>query len=105
MLLTDEQYVIKWLSQYGALTKTQVTRMLKDKSPKTANKIIRNLIRSVRISEIAGGYYLAIDNMCQPDQRIITAAWVLLKFINQVDRNIFKTILPGYENYKQEESL
>jgi len=85
MIPTDEQYVIKWLSQYGALTKTQVTRMLKDKSTKTAEKIIRNLKRSMRISEIAGGYYLAIDNMCQPDQRIITAAWILLKYINQVE--------------------
>ena len=26
MLLTDEQYVIKWLSQYGALPKAQVIR-------------------------------------------------------------------------------
>ena len=28
MLLQDEQYVVKWLSQYGALPKTQITRML-----------------------------------------------------------------------------
>ncbi len=26
MLLKDEQYVLKWLSQYGALTRTQITR-------------------------------------------------------------------------------
>ena len=33
MLLTDEQYVIKWLSQYGPLPKTQVVRLLR-KSPR-----------------------------------------------------------------------
>ena len=38
MLLNDEQYVIKWLSQYGALPKTQVLRLLRDKSPDTAEK-------------------------------------------------------------------
>ena len=28
MLLQDEQYVVKWLSQYGALPKAQITKML-----------------------------------------------------------------------------
>ena len=45
MLLNDEQYVIKWLSQYGALPKTQVMRLLRDKSPDTAEKITRKLKR------------------------------------------------------------
>lgn len=26
MLLQDEQYVVKWLSQYGALPKAQITK-------------------------------------------------------------------------------
>lgn len=85
MLLQDEKHVIKWLSQYGALTKTQVVRMMYDKSPNTAEKVIKNLIRQMRITEVAGGYYLGIDAMCQPDQRIILAVWVLLKFIGQVE--------------------
>ena len=85
MLLQDEQYVIKWLSQYGALTKTQVVRLLRDKDPGVAGKIIRNLIKQARISDISGGYYLGMDNMVRPDQRIILAVWVLLKFIDRVD--------------------
>ena len=40
MLLTDEQYVIKWLSQYGPLPKTQVVRLLRDKSPTTAERLL-----------------------------------------------------------------
>lgn len=85
MLLQDEQYVIKWLSQYGALTKTQVIRLLRDKRPQTAEKIIKNLKKQMRIADVSGGYYLGMDSMVQPDQRIILAVWVLLKFIDRVE--------------------
>ena len=80
MLLSDEQYVVKWLSQYGALPKTQVVRLLRDKSPATAEKIIRNLKKEMRIADVGGGYYLGLDNLCKPDQRLILAIWVLLKW-------------------------
>ncbi len=83
MLLPDEQHVIKWLSQYGALPKTQVIQMLK-KPKSTAEKIIRNLKREKRISDI-GGYYLGLDGLCKPNQKMIDAIWVLLKFIDKVD--------------------
>jgi len=85
MLLQDEQYVVKWLTQYGALTKTQVIRLLKDKKPRIAEKIIRNLKRQFMVSDIRCGYYLGTDSMTQPDQRIISAVWVLLKFIDKVE--------------------
>lgn len=85
MLLDNEQYVVKWLSQYGALPKTQVIRLLRDKSPETAEKIIRNLKRAQRIEDVGGGYYLGLDHLCKPDQRVILAVWVLLRFIDFVD--------------------
>ncbi len=84
MLLQEEQYVVKWLSQYGALTKTQVLRMLQ-KPPQTAEKILRNLKRQLRIADICGGYYIGLDAMDKPDQRTILAVWVLLRFIGYVD--------------------
>ena len=84
MLLQDEQYVVKWLSQYGALPKTQIVRMLQ-KPPQTADKILRNLKKQMRIADVSGGYYIGLDSMCQPDQRTILAVWVLLKFIDYVD--------------------
>lgn len=84
VLLQDEQYVVKWLSQYGALPKSQIVRMLQ-KSPGTADKILRNLKKQMRIADVGGGYYLGLDSMCQPDQRTILAVWVLLKFIDYVD--------------------
>ena len=85
MLLQEEQYVVKWLSQYGALTRTQIIMLLRDKSPATAEKIIKNLQRQYKITEIANGYYMGLDGMCKPDQRLILAVWVLLKFIGKVD--------------------
>jgi len=85
MLLPDERYVVKWLSQYGALTYTQVIRLLKDKPQATAEKILRNLKRQYQIEEISDGYYLGLDAQCQPDQRMILAVWVLLKFIDRVE--------------------
>ena len=84
MLLQDERYIIKWLSQYGALPKTQLIRMLR-KPKSTAEKIIKNLKRELRIEAVGGGYYIGLDSMSKPDQRTISAVWVLLKFIEQVD--------------------
>lgn len=85
MLLQEEQRIIHWLTEYGALTKTQVIRMLKDKPPQTAEKIIRGLKRDVLLYDISGGYYLGVDPMCQPDPRMILAVWVLLQFIDKVE--------------------
>ena len=45
MLLTDEQYVIQWLSQYGPLPRAQVVRLLRHKTPSTAERILHNLER------------------------------------------------------------
>ena len=84
MLLKEVQYVVKWLSQYGALPKTQIIKMLQ-KPDKTAGKIINNLKKQMRIEDVGGGYYIGIDSMCTPDQRLISAVWVLLKFIDKVD--------------------
>ena len=84
MLLEDEKYVIKWLSQYGALPTTQVIKMLR-KKPDVAVKILKNLKKQHQVADVKGGYYLGLDAMCQPDHRMILAVWVLLKFIDKVD--------------------
>ncbi len=84
MLLKEEQYVIKWLSQYGALPKTQITKMLQ-KPAQTAERIIKNLKKQMRAADVGGGYYVGLDSLCRPDQRTILAVWVLLKFIDYVD--------------------
>ena len=78
MLLQDEIHVVKWLSQYGALPKSQIMRMLQ-KPKNTAEKILKNLKREAMIADVSGGYYLGLDSLCRPDQRTIMAVWVLLK--------------------------
>lgn len=85
MLLADEQQIVSWLTQYGALAKAQVIRLLRGKTPQVAEKIVRNLKRELMIFDISGGYYLGIDPVAQPDQRVILAIWVLLQFADKVD--------------------
>ena len=83
-MLQDEKYVVRWLSQYGTLAKAQVFRLLKDKTPQTAEKIIRNLKREVMIVESADGYYLSLDNFCEIEPKTIAAMWVMLSFADQI---------------------
>lgn len=85
MLLEDEQHVIKWLSQYGALPKAQVIRLLNKPSDSNAQKILKRMIQHQQIADVGGGYYIGLDSLCKPEQRLILAVWVLLRFIDQVD--------------------
>lgn len=84
MLLKEEQYVVHWLSQYGALQKSQVIRML-NKPKSAAEKILRNLRKQLLIADVFGGYFIGLDNLCKPDYRMITAVWVLTAFIDKID--------------------
>ena len=61
MLLTDEQYVIKWLSQYGTLPKAEVVRLLRDKPPATAERLLNRMKRDQRLADVGDGYYLGLD--------------------------------------------
>ena len=84
MLLQEEHMILQWLSQYGVLTRKQLTRMLQ-KEQATVDRIIKSMRKRMMISEISGGYYIGLDQYCKPDQRTVLAMWVLLKFIDQVD--------------------
>lgn len=84
MLLEDERYLLKWLSQYGTMTRVQAIKMLQ-KPEKTAEKIIRNLIREQRIAELCNGEILAMDELCRVNNKMVSAIWVLLQFIDKVE--------------------
>ena len=84
MLLQEEHMILQWLSQYGVLTRKQLSRMLQ-KEQATVDRIIKSMRKRMMISEISGGYYIGLDPYCKPDQRTVLAMWVLLKFIDQVD--------------------
>lgn len=85
MLLPEEKLILKWLSQYEALPKEQVIRLLNHKPRLTAEKIIRGLHKQNRISYLSGGYYIGSDPRAKPDQRMIQALWVLTQFGDKVN--------------------
>lgn len=84
MFLQDEQNIIKWLSQYGALPKLQISKLLQV-TEVAEEKILKNLQRHRKITEVGGGYYWGLDKLCKPEQRTELAVWVLIQFIDQVD--------------------
>lgn len=84
MLLEDERYLLKWLSQYGAMTRAQAIKMLRKPEEKTAEKIIRNLVREQRIAELCKGEILAMDELCKVNNKTVIALWVMLQFIDKV---------------------
>ena len=84
MLLQEEQYVISWLSQYGALPKTQLIRMIQ-KPESTASRILSNLRKRMMITSLNGGYYFSIDPLGKPDPKMTQAVWVLLEFIKEIE--------------------
>ena len=69
MLLEDERYLLKWLSQYGTMTRAQAIKMLRKPEP-TATKIIRNLVREQRIAELNKGEVLALDELCKVNPKM-----------------------------------
>ena len=85
MLLEDERYLLKWLSQYGAMTRAQAIKMLRKPEEKTAEKIIRNLVREQRIAELCKGEILAMDELCKVNNKTVIALWVMLQFIDKVN--------------------
>ena len=85
MLRTDEQTILKALSQYGPLPRSQLRRLLHGRTQSAAEKMLKNLRRQLLVSDISDGYYLGVDRADKPDQRVILAVWVLLRFIGQVE--------------------
>ena len=84
-LMEDERLVLRWLSQYGPLRLPQIWGLLHYKPQRSVNRLVQNMKRTRRIAAIEDGAYLAVDQYCEPKQRMITAVWVLLQFIEQID--------------------
>ena len=84
-LREDEQYIIDWMSQYGAIKKSQLVRMLWNKSKATAERIIKRLSSELLITHINIEDFYALDSLYKPDQRLTLALWVLLEFIEKID--------------------
>ena len=63
MLQNDELHVIKWLSQYGPLPKSQIKKMLQ--IPEQAlEKVLKSLQRQRKITEVGGGLLFWARQKC-----------------------------------------
>lgn len=83
-LMNDEKNIVWWLLQYGPLPRRQIERFLYNKKKQTVGKIIRNLNHMNYVTEVGGGYYIALNRQDTPNQRTILALWVLLHFIESI---------------------
>ena len=84
-LMEDERLILRWLSQYGPLRWLQIRGLLYYRPQRSVNRLVQNMKHARRIAAIEDGEYLAVDQYCEPKQRMITAVWVLLQFIEQID--------------------
>lgn len=83
-LMEDERLILRWLSQYGPLRWPQIRGLLYYRPQRSVSRLVQNMKHARRIAAIEDGEYLAVDQYCEPMQRMITAVWVLLQFIEQI---------------------
>lgn len=83
-LMEDEQLILRWLSQYGPLSKNVLRRLLHYKNTETRDRILAGMRRRRYIYEIQGGRFYAVDKYDKPVARMQTAIWVLLQFSKQI---------------------
>ena len=84
-LRPDERLVCNWLSDYEAILKEQAIHLLHEKPRGTAEKIIRGLNKEHRLAYLSHGLYIGADSQCKPDWKVISAIWVLLRFIDKIE--------------------
>lgn len=84
-LRPDEKIVCNWLSQYEALQKEQLIRLLHAKPRSTAEKLIRGLVKEHRLAYLSNGYYIGVDAQCKPNWKMVDAMWVMLHFIEKIE--------------------
>jgi len=81
----DERNVLNWLRCYGPLKRAQIARLLNKENPKTIEYVLRRL-RNMRVIEnVNGGYYIGLSKHDKADPKTISAMWVFLYFVDDVD--------------------
>lgn len=79
MLLNEEKLLLRWLTQYGPIPEALLLQLCNSISARVIQKILRNLKYQGRIVDLPGGYW-ALDRFAKPNQRMISALWVLAQF-------------------------
>lgn len=84
-LREEEHLIVRWLSQYGPLTKGMIRRLLHYKPSDTVSRILGGLVRYRKITMIEDHKYYATDRYCKPIARMQKAVWVLNQFVETID--------------------
>ncbi len=88
-LLEHEKNVLHWLDDFGALPKQLVCRLLWDRTERATRKFLSNLVKSRFVRETPDGKLLSLDRNFEMNERVVTALWVLTRFIEKVDSGAF----------------
>lgn len=83
-LMEDERLILRWLSQYRAFALGRKFADCSTTDRALCQQACAEHEACRRIAAIEDGEYLAVDQYCEPKQRMITAVWVLLQFIEQI---------------------
>lgn len=76
-LLSEEQLVVQWLSQYGPLPIDLVRTWLSYKPQNVQDKILKNLLIHGFIYQVAENILTIDPTMVIPNEDIVRAGWVL----------------------------
>lgn len=86
MALRDEEHlIVRWLSQYGPMTKIMIKSLIHYKPFETVNRILGGLVRYRKITLIENRKYYATDRFCKVIPRMQKAVWVLIQFARTID--------------------
>ena len=82
MLIQEEQYIIKWLSQYRTLEQRQIHYLLRESSE---TFIVRTLSRLTREGYLfKNPEYVGLEPELNTDRKLLDAIWVMLRFSNEI---------------------
>ena len=76
-LLSDEQLVVQWLSQYGPMPIELVRAWLSYKPQNIQDKILKNLLIHGFVYQVAGNILTIDPTAVTPNKDIVLAGWVL----------------------------
>ena len=84
-LREEEHLIVRWLSQYGPMTKGMIRMLLHYKPSDTVSRILSGLVRYRKIAMIEGHKYYAIDRYCTVVPKMHEALCVLFQFAETID--------------------
>jgi len=85
-LLKEERLILNCLRIYECLRYEQLLTLINNKPEDTAKKIINGLKKRQYVFEDEAGY-VKIEPKTEPDQKTISAFWILLQYIGKITQD------------------